>query len=109
MPINTPSLLSFVSLSILTIVVTISAQCVDPGFVPCYPAGSQLGGIPTDNFDDTSVWASLQSITNGAILRRDLTNRLAARQDALCCNPDPAVQCLVLTDGNIPFCYVSSP
>ena len=103
-PINMPSLLYFASF--FSIIAIINAQCVDPGFIPCYPAGSQLGGVPSDSFDDSGFWDSLQDVASLPIGRRDLANRLAARQEALCCSPDPDVECLVTNDEDIPFCYV---
>lgn len=95
-------------LSIFTLVHLIRAQCVTDGYVPCLPAGSDLGGIPEDDFADTELWANLQetavsfSDDDLAKLRRDL----ASRQDALCCAPTD--KCLVVTDSNTPFCYVST-
>ena len=84
-------------------------ECTTPGYLLCQPAGSQLGSISSSDFTSDVLWANLQSTANGAILRRDISERLSARQDlhALCCNPDPAVKCLYLTANNIPFCYVS--
>ena len=94
-------------LSIFTLVHLIRAQCVTDGYVPCLPAGSDLGGIPEDDYADTELWANLQEsavsyMDDGAGLRRDL----ASRQDALCCAPTD--KCLVVTDSNTPFCYVST-
>lgn len=100
---------------------TTSAQCVTPGYVPCLPRGSRLGGVAPANFDNSGVWDSLQSVASDPIQkknkrndhfqnpteRRDLADGLLiARQGALCCAPDPNKYCLLLTDGNIPFCYV---
>ena len=100
-----PSPLSL--LFIFALVRLIQAQCVTSGYVLCLPAGSELGGIPQDDFDDSELWDSLQdaaltSIDDSDKLRRDL----ASRQDALCCAPTD--NCLVLTDSNTPFCYVST-
>ena len=100
-----PSPLSL--LFIFTLVHLIHAQCVTSGYVLCLPAGSELGGIPQDDFVNPDLWDSLQdvamtSIDDGAILRRDL----ASRQDALCCAPTD--KCLVVTDSNTPFCFVST-
>ena len=80
------------------------AQCVTSGYVLCLPQGSELGGIPDVDYDDSLFWDSLQdsTIVYPAALRRDL----ASRQNALCC--DPTNDCLITTDSNIPFCYVSA-
>ena len=87
----------------------IQAQCVTPSYVPCFPAGTESGGssgVPQDDFDDTGFWDSLQSVASSPIGKRDvLRHQLSSRQNALCCAPTN--QCLILTDGNIPFCYVS--
>ena len=102
-PLASPLSLLF----IFALVHLIRAQCVTDGYVPCLPAGSDLGGIPEDDFADTELWANLQetavsfSDDDLAKLRRDL----ASRQDALCCAPTD--KCLVVTDSNTPFCYVS--
>lgn len=100
-----PSPLSL--LSIFALLQLIQAQCVTSGYVLCLPAGSELGGIPQDDFVNPDLWDSLQeaamtSIDDGAILRRDLVSR----QDALCCAPTD--KCLVVTDSNTPFCFVST-
>ena len=101
--------LSLVVISILSSIISTNAQCDTPGYIPCLPNGAQLGGVPDGSLDNTLFWANLQSTADAAILRRrDLAHRLAARQDALCCSPDPDVKCLVTTDENIPFCYVST-
>ena len=106
MTLSLPSLTIYIA--ILT--ATACAQCVTDGYIPCYPAGSSdLGGVPTDSFDDSSFWASLQDVASSPIGRRDLAHPLAPRQDALCCAPDPNIECLVTTDENIPFCYVGPP
>ena len=94
-------------LFIFALVHLMHAQCVTNGYVPCLPAGSELGGIPQDDFVNSDIWDSLQeatmtSINDGDILRRDL----ASRQDALCCAPTD--KCLVVTDSNTPFCFVST-
>ena len=94
-------------LFISTLVHLIQAQCVTSGYVLCLPAGSELGGIPQDDFVNSELWDSLQEATvtatnDGGILRRDL----ASRQDALCCAPTD--KCLVVTDSNTPFCFVST-
>ena len=87
----------------------IQAQCVTPSYIPCFPAGSQsggAGGVPQDDFENTGLWDSLQSVASTPIEKRGiLRGQLASRQNALCCMPTN--QCLILTDGNIPFCYVS--
>ena len=94
-------------LFIFALVHLIRAQCVTSGYVPCLPAGSELGGIPQDDFDNSDLWDSLEDVAvtssdDAGIFRRDL----ASRQDALCCAPTD--KCLVVTDSNIPFCYVST-
>ena len=110
--------LLYLPLALLTTVS--SAQCVTPGYVPCLPEGSNLGGIAPSDFRDSGLWDSLQGAASDPIQgkakrspvltdpveRRALADRLAARQNALCCAPDPDKYCLLLTDGNIPFCYV---
>lgn len=94
-------------LFIFALVHLIKAQCVTSGYVLCLPAGSELGGIPQDDLVNSDVWDSLQdatmtSLNDGGILRRNL----ASRQDALCCAPTD--KCLVVTDSNTPFCFVST-
>lgn len=101
-----PHISRLVVVSIISLAATAQAQCVTDGFVPCLPAGSQLGGVPSGSLDDSGFWDNLQSITSLPIGRRDLSEPLIARQDALCCAPD--VECLVTTDDDIPFCYVST-
>ena len=95
-------------ISILSGIMTANAQCATPDYIPCLPNGSQVGGVPSGDLDDTIFWANMQSVANGAILRRrDVAHGLAVRQDTLCCAPDPDVKCLVTTKENVPFCYVS--
>ena len=113
------------SLPLSFLVTFTSAQCATPGYVPCFPAGSSssAGGIAPSDFGDSGIWDSLQGaasdpiqkekskrgspVLTNPVERRALGDRLAARQNALCCAPDPDKYCLLLTDGNIPFCYVS--
>lgn len=98
-----PSPLSL--LCIFALVHLIQAQCVTSGYVLCLPAGSELGGIPQDDFVDSELWIGLQDATityPDRIRLRDL----APRQDALCCAPTD--KCLVVTDSNTPFCFVST-
>ena len=100
-----PSPLSL--LFIFALVHLIQAQCVTSGYVLCLPAGSELGGVPQDDFVDSDFWDSLEDVAitssdDSGIVRRNL----ASRQDALCCAPTD--DCLVLTDSNIPFCFVST-
>jgi hypothetical protein len=79
--------------------------CQNPGFVPCYPAGSVSLGAP-DAYEDPNQYLNSMTLSgigglSAKMAKRDLVTK---RQEALCCNP--AVQCLVLPDYNIPFCYV---
>ncbi|KAL6720057.1 hypothetical protein ACLMJK_001978 [Lecanora helva] len=98
--------LPLTAVAILGALSIVDAQCVTPGYNICLPAGSELGGVPADSFDDTLFWADLQSVTAGSILRRrGIISRLKKRQDALCCPPDPDVLCLVTNDEDVPFCY----
>lgn len=104
-------LLPFITLFIALFTTVIAQDCVDPGYVLCLPAGSNLGGVPDSSFGDSAFWDSLLTGASWPVSvgldRRELAHRLTARQDALCCAPDPDVECLVTTDENIPFCYVS--
>lgn len=115
-----PSTLYLLALALALLTVTTSAQCVTPGYVPCLPQGSTLGGVAPADFGNSGLWDTLQGVASdpiqkkgkrNAILqnptkRRALAHRLVARQNALCCAPDPDKYCLLLTDKNIPFCYV---
>lgn len=107
------------SLSLALLITSTSAQCVTPDYIPCLPAGSNLGGVTPADFSNSGLWDTLQSVAStpiekakrgralsNPIERRALADRLTARQSALCCAPDPSQYCLLLTDGNIPFCYV---
>ena len=103
------SRLSF-SLSIVVcffLVRSIEAQCVTDGYVPCYPAdGSDSGGSGGLPLDDADFPAEFDTLNNA--VDTDLAKRgglLSSRQNALCCSPTD--QCLVFTNGDIPFCYVS--
>ena len=99
--------LTLTILSALAFITRIIAQdCVDPGYLLCLPAGSNLGGVPSSSLDDSDFWDNLAIIAAGSVVKRDLAQSLAKRQDALCCSPDPYVECLVTTADNIPFCYV---
>ena len=92
-----------------TLVRLIESQCVTSTYVPCYPNDDAVGGsggVPEDDFDDSEFWDTLQGVASAPIGKRGvLRPLLSSRQNALCC--PPTNQCLVLTDGNIPFCYVS--
>ncbi len=94
---------------VFALVRLIESQCVTSTYVPCYPnddATGGSGGVPEDDFDDSEFWDTLQGVASAPIGKRDvLRPLLSSRQNALCC--PPTNQCLVLTDGNIPFCYVS--
>ena len=106
------SRLSF-SLSIVvwfSLVRFIEAQCVTDGYVPCYPAdGSDSGGsggLPLVDDDFPAEFDTLNNAVDTDLAKRGLAPRLLfSRQNALCCSPTD--RCLVLTDGDIPFCYVS--
>ena len=92
---------------LITVVRLIDAQCVTSTYVPCFPAGGGTvasDGVPDDDLNNAEFWASLQSSADAAILKRGvLRHFLASRQNALCCKPTD--NC-VLTDSNVPFCYV---
>jgi len=70
MAVSLPS----IALFLVILIAIVDAQCVTDGFVPCLPAGSQLGGAPPNTFDDSSFWDSLQSAASTPIGRRDLVN-----------------------------------
>lgn len=99
---------TFIAAFTLSLVARNNAQCVTPGYLLCMPAGSQLGGVPSDSFDDSAFWSSLQTVASLPIGRRALADGLVERQNSLCCSPDPDVECLVTKEDNIPFCYVSA-
>ena len=105
-----PLSLSLSLVLLIALAPLIQAQCADSSYVPCLPAGSESGGagsIPPDDFGDSGIWDSLQGAALDPIQGRSVLRRqLASRQNALCCKPTN--QCLLLTDGNIPFCYVST-
>ena len=94
----------------LLLVRLIGAQCVTTSYVPCLPAGGGSGGsgsVPVDDFDNSEYWDLLGNLANDPIGKRAASRPLlASRQNALCCKPTN--QCLVITDGDIPFCYVST-
>ena len=79
-------------------------------YVPCLPDGDgseASDSVPVDDFDDSEYWDLLGNLASDPIGKRAASRPLlASRQNALCCAPTN--QCLVLTDGNIPFCYVST-
>ena len=88
----------------------IEAQCVTDGYVPCYPAGGSgsggSGGLPLDDVTFPAEYDTLNSAIDTDLAKRGLAPRLLfSRQNALCCSPTD--RCLVLTNGDIPFCYVS--
>ncbi len=108
--------------------------CLDPSFIPCGQSSSSSGGSSGGSSSGSSgsssggssdgssggssgdVSSSPQYPSGGAgaamlqqgfenaggLARRDLGIRQVTE---LCCSP--TVQCRILTDGNIPFCYVS--
>ena len=119
--------LSF-SLSIvvfLSLVPFIKAQCVTDGYVPCEPAGGSdsgssdsgnsdsgssdsggSGAFPLVDDDFSDEYDALNNAVDTDLAKRGVTPRLLfSRQNALCCSPTD--RCLVLTNGDIPFCYVS--
>ena len=104
--------LSF-SLSIvvfLSLVRFIKAQCVTDGYVPCEPAGGSdsggSGGFPLVDDDFSAEYDTLNNAVDTDLAKRGVAPRLLfSRQNALCCSPTD--RCLVLTNGDIPFCYVS--
>ncbi|PVH77318.1 hypothetical protein DL98DRAFT_638532 [Cadophora sp. DSE1049] len=81
--------------------------CQNPGFIPCYPAGSVSLGSP-DAYEDPLQYLNSMTMSGIGGLSAKMARRdsIAKRQEALCCNP--AVECLVLTTYNIPFCYDQS-
>jgi hypothetical protein len=108
--------------------------CLDPSFIPCGQSSGSSGGSSGGSSSGSSgsssggssdgssggssgdVSSSPQYPSGGAgaamlqqgfenaggLARRDLGIRQVTE---LCCSP--TVQCRILTDGNIPFCYVS--
>ena len=106
------SRLSF-SLSIVvcfSLVRFIGAQCVTDGYVPCYPAGGSdsggSGGLPLVDADFPADFDTLNNAVDTDLAKRGVAPRLLfSRQNALCCSPTD--RCLVLSNGDIPFCYVS--
>lgn len=81
------------------------AQCQNPGFLPCYPAGSSSLGSPDFIDDPMSYLNSMTTSGIGDLRGKKKRESIIRRQAALCCSP--AVKCLVLKNYNIPFCYVS--
>ena len=83
--------------------------CVTPGYVPCNAPGSYSApSPPPDAFVGSGFWSSIDGAASDPIQRkRDLEREtsLVAGQNNLCCKPGN--QCLVVTDDNVPFCYVS--
>ena len=79
-------------------------------YVPCLADGGGSGGsdsVPADDFDNSEYWDLLGNLADDPIGKRAVPRPLlASRQNALCCSPTD--QCLVITDDNIPFCYVST-
>ena len=64
------------------------------------------GGLPLDDGALPAEFDTLNNAVDTDLAKRGVAPRLLlSRQNALCCSPTD--RCLVFTDGNIPFCYVS--
>ena len=83
-------------------------ECVTAGAVPCNPAGSVAGATPPESaFGGSGFWGSLEGAASTPIqVKREVRRDLVERQNALCCRPAP-VECLVIEEDDVPFCYVS--
>ena len=117
-------MLSFYATLFLSVLpLSLQSACNTPGYVPCPPNGgssfgdtlppSLLGGglgFPSNlqsPAEDGIQGRSIDAYGGSFKARSLIEDGLTKRQNALCCRPAP-VQCRILNQGNVPFCYVST-